>query len=197
MPTVKPEYEFDISQYADVSDDSKEEAAIAVADFIKTEIYSYVGSGKSPVQGESFRQLSKKYAELEKGGDRTPNLELTGGMLAGLEVEGTPDGKVKVYISGDFENDKASGHNQFSGGESDTLPKRRFIPEDKQKFKSDIEKGIKELVTELGGVSMSKEEIKQTEKSLKDILKEFSNKKDIKEDDLAQAILDKFFGNLF
>lgn len=69
-------------------------------------------------------------------------------MLDGLDVVSRGP-IVEVFIRGAFANDKASGHNQFSGGEHPTLPVRRFIPfdGDGQRFDDDIEEGIKNIVS--------------------------------------------------
>jgi hypothetical protein len=119
-----------------VAKDIKEE----VGDFIKVSILDYVGDGKSPVTGRPFKALNKGYAEEEKGGRRLANLDLNGDMLNALESKVTSDG-VEVGIFDSGQSPKAFNHNQ-----GDTLPRRQFIPEPKQKFVGDIERGINEIV---------------------------------------------------
>lgn len=119
-----------------VADDIKKE----VGDFVVTSILDYVGQGKSPVTGRSFKQLSEEYADDKKGGRREPNLDLEGDMLNSLKAELTPKG-IEVGIFDGSQAPKAYNHCV-----GDTLPKRQFIPEPKQRFVGDIEKGIAEIV---------------------------------------------------
>lgn len=111
-----------------------------VGDFIKVSILDYVGDGKSPVTGRPFKALNTDYAEEEKGGRRLANLDLNGDMLNAVEFKITPDG-VEVGIFDSGQSPKAYNHNQ-----GDTLPRRQFIPEPKQRFVGDIERGINEIV---------------------------------------------------
>ena len=108
------------------------------------EILREVSQGKSPVSGEgSFKKLNPDYAEENKGGDRTPSLDLEGDMLNALDFKNTTDG-VEIGIFNRSEVPKADGHNNFSG--QSQLPRRRFIPGEKQKFKQFIDRGIKRIV---------------------------------------------------
>jgi hypothetical protein len=119
-----------------LTDDIKAE----VGDFVLVSILDYVGEGKSPVSGRAFKQLDKNYADEEKGGRRTPNLELEGDMLRSLEFKNTSKG-IEIGIFDSSQAPKAYNHNV-----GDTLPKRQFIPEPRQRFVGEIEKGINDLV---------------------------------------------------
>lgn len=117
-----------------------------VGDFIVEEILEAVSQGKSPVGGlGKFKELKKEYADAEKGGNRTPNLELLGDMLDSLTFEDAGNG-IEVGIFDSDEVPKADGHNNFSG--KSTLPLRRFIPRGSEKFDRDIESGINDILEE-------------------------------------------------
>ena len=95
---------------------SKERAARKeVSDFVINSILREVGNGKSPVEGEKFRKLTKPYAKKEHGGRRLPILELEGDMLEALEVKttGKPN-EIEIGIFGSSQAPKADGHNQLS-----------------------------------------------------------------------------------
>ena len=111
-----------------------------------------IGSIKSPVAGERFRKLSKKYADAEKQGNRTPNLRLEGDMLEALKFESTDDG-IEVGVFGS-EAQKADGHNKFTGRKNNT-PKRRFIPTTKQTFKKSITSEIERIQRQYENASQS------------------------------------------
>jgi len=117
-----------------------------VKDFVIEEVLNRVGGGDSPVKGErAFAKLNKTYAKKQKGGNRTPNLELKGDMLDSLTVKEKGD-KLTLSVS-KKENDKAEGHNQL-GRKSSPLPKRRFIPAQKQGFNKEITSEIASIVND-------------------------------------------------
>jgi len=153
--------EVDLNLPDELSDSIKNDIKGEVGDFLVTSILDYVGQGKSPVTGRAFKQLSKDYAEEQKGGRRLPNLELEGDMLGSLKAEKTRKGvEVGIFDSGQAK--KAYNHN-----EGDTLPRRQFIPEPKQNFVGDIQKGIDEIVNrrikdELQGLSEPRQRPRST-----------------------------------
>lgn len=117
-----------------------------VGEFIITEILQHVGDAKSPVGGQrDFRSLTTGYAEREKGGDRTANLELEGDMLSALDMQSRPGSSIEIGIFDSGEAPKAHGHNTGFEGRFPKY-KRQFIPDENQKFKSDIESGIREII---------------------------------------------------
>jgi hypothetical protein len=139
----------------DLSDIPREDVVKAkneVGDYLVNSILREVGNGKSPVENEKFLKLKKKYAEKEHGGRRLPILELDGDMLAALAYKPLEGDKIEVGIRGS-EAPKADGHNQLSeeakSWASDTgrtKYKRRFIPDEEQKFNAKIRNGIDEIL---------------------------------------------------
>lgn len=125
---------------------NRSQAKSEIGDFVVNEILRFVGSGKSPVAGEkaSFPKLDKNYAEDKKGGNTTANLDLQGDMLDALTFKNVAGG-IEIGIFGD-EAPKADGHNNHSGESS--LPRRRFIPDEDQKFRGRIESGVKKIIKE-------------------------------------------------
>ena len=121
----------------------KKAALEEISFLVHAEILRKVSEGKSPVAGYgNFKKLNKDYAKAQKGGDTTPNLELTGDMLTSLEVKPSR-GKIVVQIKGK-QGDKADGHNNHSG--ESQLPLRRFIPADDEFFSRDIEQSINAII---------------------------------------------------
>jgi hypothetical protein len=135
--------ELDLS---DVPRSQRSKVKQQVGEFVVGAILEQVSQGRSPVKGKGkFKRLSAQYAEEEKGGDRNPNLDLEGDMLNSLEFKNTRNG-VEVGIFKSSEVPKADGHNNFSG--MSKLPERRFIPDQDETFKSDIDRGIKRIIEE-------------------------------------------------
>jgi len=127
-----------------------------IGELIVDEILRSVSSGKSPVEEERkrFDELNQDYADREKGGDTTPNLELTSDMLNSLDFKRTRSG-VAVGITKSSQRDKAEGHNNFFG--ESKLPQRRFIPAFNQGFKTSIMNKVKDIIKqestrEVGGI---------------------------------------------
>lgn len=152
----------------DVKDDIIEE----VGTFLVEQILMTVGDAKSPVSGESFPSLSKKYRALkeEQGGSGTPDLELTGAMKDALTFEATDTG-LEIGFFGD-QAGKADGHNNFSG--ESKIPKRRFLPDEGQTFKKDILQGVEEIIDSKSGEVFEKSDFSsvETTQELYDVLRE-------------------------
>ena len=112
-----------------------------IGDYLVTEILTYVADGNSPVSGYGeFKKLNPNYAENQKTGDRTPNLELNGDMLEALTFEIVGDA-IKVGIFDDDQAIKSYGHNTGMKGHptlEGKVPVRRFIPDKDEKLKKDI-----------------------------------------------------------
>jgi len=133
----------------------REQVKEEIGDFLINEVLRSVEKGFSPVQGEGrFKKLTKDYADKEKGGRRTSNLNLDGDLLEELKYKLTSSGINFGYLDGK-EREKADGHNQHSAkairwaqGMDDPFPKRRYVPKGGQKFTDKIEKGIKEIIKE-------------------------------------------------
>lgn len=127
------------------------EIKTALAEFIKEEVLSHVGDGKSPVSGGKWkRSLSSAYRKkkLRETGVGFANLELEGDMLDAMEVIVNQSGNIEQRVKG-READKADGHNNHTGRSS--LPPREFIPKEGQTFKRDIISGMKAITREIMG----------------------------------------------
>ncbi len=122
-------------------------------EYIVSEIKRSLAQGKSPVEGlKKFKILSKDYADDEKGGNRQPNLNLDGDMIASIDFKKTDTG-IRVGIFDSNEVDKADGHNNFSG--KSKLPQRRFIPDESQTFDDKIMNEVKSMANEFKEVEKS------------------------------------------
>lgn len=132
---------------SDIPKDKIVEAKNAVGNFIVDQILSNVGSGVSPVTGGKFEQLTKNYADKEKGGSRLPNLELEGDMLSSLGFKRVNEG-IAVGIQDADQRPKADGHNHFGVFGKSQLPVRRFIPLPGEDFIPEIENEIETILDE-------------------------------------------------
>lgn len=148
-----PKYEFNIMDYGiDIPKDSLDDAREAVAEFVRDKVLQYVGDGESPVSGEgNFKRLKKNYKKIKEqvSGTDEPNLELYGDMLDSLTVRVNKN-RLTLLVDDSSQKGKSEGHNQFTTSGPPGLVKRRFIPDEDQKFKRDIEDGIVEILTEYG-----------------------------------------------
>lgn len=134
-----------------VSSEKREEVMSRVADYVKESVLNDVGNTRSPVTGRKFKGLSTKGKDggyraqkARQGGTPVPNLELDGAMLGSLEVE---QGERRLTLTvGSDQQDKADGHNNFSG--KSKLPERKFIPNaaDDETFRPAIRDGIKQII---------------------------------------------------
>lgn len=115
-----------------------------------------MASGISSVNGKDFPQLSKEYANREKGGDRFPDLFLSGDMQAALTYEEYRDG-IEIGIFDPEEAAKADGHCNYSG--KSKLPLRRFIPNNEHDFRPGIKASALQITNEyLDEVNIGNEE---------------------------------------
>lgn len=126
---------------SNVPENSKEDAALAIGQELIDSIKDHLKDGESPVEGYKFKELSEKYADKKKGGDRTPNLKLEGDLLESLSAEYEGDTLV-IGVSSSQEG-KADGHNNFSGDSN--LPTRRFLADSGEVFK-DQDKIIQNII---------------------------------------------------
>jgi hypothetical protein len=122
-----------------------------VGDFLIESILRDIGDGKSPVKGETWKRLSKQYADEFKGGNTTPTMQLFGDLLDSLRAEDVGGDQIKIGHFG-AQAPKADGHNQLSveakiWAAAKDFPKRRYIPGDGQQFKNSIERGIDDILS--------------------------------------------------
>ena len=154
----------------------KAEAKKEVGDLIVNEILRYVQDGTSPVSGYGgFTELSTEYAKQQKGGNKKPNLELNGDLLDALEFKTGRGDQIEFGIFKSSQVPKADGHNNFSGDSN--LPLRRFIPDENESLKRDIESKIKTIINDyasgredLGLLQDIEQEVVSQGLSLSDVL---------------------------
>jgi hypothetical protein len=165
----KIEYEFD--PIGDVEVDDKQSTLKEIASVLRDEILSRIADGVSPVSGHRWRSLNRVYAETEKSGDDTANLDLTGDMLNRFTVK-VRGNKLVVMVDGNDEltKGKVEGHNQHDDGLAHPLPKRRFIPDDSQTFAKPIMREIADIVKEHAVERTADAEERVLAKSVADIL---------------------------
>lgn len=118
-----------------------------VGQFLIESILKSVSDGKSPIEGESWPKLSKKY-KARKEAEGLPgvaNMEESGDMLDSLMFKKSDDG-VELGFFG-AEAPKADGHNKFSGKENNT-PQRRFLPGEGESFSEEIQTGAQKIIAD-------------------------------------------------
>jgi hypothetical protein len=129
-----------------VPESRRETVKSDVAEFLLNETLRDLSRGVSPLTGSPFKSLSKEYANAQKGGDTTPNLELEGDMLDDYDVRST-EGQSYVeigFFKGSDQIPKADGHNNWSGRSE--LPQRRFIPKSDEQYRDGITNGINQII---------------------------------------------------
>lgn len=160
---AKVEYEFDPFDLVGISksDIKKGDVSSALEDvsnYVLESVLSFVGDETSPVSGRGkFKKLQKDYTDKEghrhkgyktikeeEGYTPEPNLLATGDMLDAVKV--VRKGSKLVLTLDGSEQDKADGHNNFSG--KSELPTRRFVPnaKDDETFKPKIIAGIRSIL---------------------------------------------------
>lgn len=127
----------------------REEALDEVGRYVATEIALIVGDGTSPVDGHgAFKRLTSDYADDEKGGDRTANLELEGDLMRALDWRVEMD-EVKIGFFDRAQAIKAYGHNTGMKGHpwlDGVAPVRRIIPDKDEKFNKEIMDGVSDII---------------------------------------------------
>jgi hypothetical protein len=136
---------YDIPDLDKVPKSLRSELVNEVGDYLVQSILDYVGEAKSPVSGGKYKsKLNPNYAKAMKGGDTLANLDLNGDMLNALTFKADiSSGKITVGIFDEEQAIKSYNHNK-----GDTLPKRQFIPEEDQKLKSEIIRGVNRIISE-------------------------------------------------
>lgn len=141
----------DLNLPSDLDSSEREELMTEIGDYLLTEVLDYVASGVSPVTGKEFKNLKKSYADAEKGGDDTANLDLNGDMMRAVEVKVEAD-RIKLGIFEDEDQAiKLYGHNTGFKGHpwlEGKAPQRKVIPDKKEDFAKDIMAGVSDLVEE-------------------------------------------------
>lgn len=153
--TTEIVHRLDLNEYGleDVPVSAKQAAKQEVADYLENQILRDVNNGVSPVQGEGrFKRLEAEYALREKGGNRLSNLEDEGDLLTDFDVALDDGSFLEVGHKGS-QTPKADGHNQLSGkakawARNNGFPRRRYIPDDNQKFVPKITGEIRSIIDE-------------------------------------------------
>lgn len=125
----------------------KKRIADEVGQFLVEQTLVSMNEQRSPVKGEgSFKALSPEYKKRKKleVGNTTPNLEFDGILKDELDYEVTKSG-VAIGVFGERAG-AADGHNNLSG--RSRLPTRRFLPDEGQTYKANIEKEVQRIVAD-------------------------------------------------
>lgn len=149
MPITKTKvsYFLDLSQIIGESK-RKSDLKRKIADYVLSEIENHTQSQTSPVTSRSFPSLSKKYAEFKKkqGKGSDADLHLNNNMINSITPEFKSLG-INFKITDPTEKKKAFNHNT-----ADTVPLRRFLPDDASDsgvlstFNAKIMEGIRKIV---------------------------------------------------
>lgn len=137
---------------------NKTETKKKIVEFIEKKTFDTISELRSPVTGQRFKDLSKKYAERKaKRGLPVPNLELTGNMLKSYDSKITSR-SIELGIFDGKDALKADNHNKFSAkSEKTPVPARKFIPNKKkgERYPNSILNGIADIIKSDSGESKS------------------------------------------
>jgi len=151
MPKIEKEIELNLTG---IATSKHAQVKKEVGDFVINEIIEHLDRGVSPVAKlGKFAALDPKYAKAEKGGRRVANLQLEGDLLDAIQHTSRGNklkDSVRIFVEKN-ETDKADGHNQLTSkakawAKKKGFPKRRFIPDGRQKFNKDIKDGIDDII---------------------------------------------------
>ena len=125
----------------------KRRVAREVGELLIDETLLAVGNAKSPLSGQTFPGLSKKYKKFKESKNRLgiPNLEFKGDMLDAFKSKVTPQGLLDMGVFGKQAR-KADGHNNLSGDSK--LPLRRFLLDEGDTYKGPIVSQIDSIIGE-------------------------------------------------
>lgn len=138
-------YTFEVPSLEKVPKSKRDELLDEIGEYLLDSVLDYVGEAKSPVAGGRYKStLSEAYADSQKMGDTTANLDLTGGMLNSLQIITDPSsGTVTIGIFDTDETPKAYNHQV-----GDTIPQRQFLPNEGENFKAEILRGVGRILSE-------------------------------------------------
>ncbi len=122
-------------EFSDATPEQKREILPLVGEFLVEQINKFLDSSNSPVSGGSFKKKKAdgKSSKLLEEGDMRSQITFAE-FRDGIDVGIFPDAP---------EVDKLKSHNHNLGV---TLPQRQFIPEKEQKFKRQINAGIRKII---------------------------------------------------
>lgn len=141
----KIEVNIDFSEeLSGLSRDLKSSIKEDIINTLSTDMATDLNNQKSSVTGKNWKGLSKDYKakKREEGKGTKANLELDGDMLGDMEMSFVGN-KLRIKIKNGLEKKKAFNH--ITG---DTLPKRNFLPDEGETFRSGIMSDIKKIIKE-------------------------------------------------
>lgn len=147
MPITLKEtsFTYDVPIPDNITKNDKKEFLDRVGDYLVNSMLDTIADGRSPVEGvEEFKPLKKQYADEEKGGNKTANMDEHGDMLNALTYK-IVGNKIKIGIFDEKQAIKSYAHNTGFKGHpklEGKAPKRQFIPGEGQTLNKDILKGI-------------------------------------------------------
>lgn len=153
MPMTMEEtsFFFDVPIPDGIRPDDKKEFMDKVGQYLVDSMLDKIADGVSPVSGGgTFKKLTKNYADEEKGGERTANMDEHGDMLSALTYK-IVGNKIQVGIFDPDQAIKSYAHNTGFKGHpflDGKAPKRQFIPDEGQKLKKEILAGIGDITDE-------------------------------------------------
>lgn len=154
MSKRKVKFDFDplAGRRRGTSREAQDRAETRVAKFVDKKVKEFMQASNSPVSGQpNFSKLSKAYAKKKRaaGESPMPNLFLEGDLYSAIVVEKKAGGGLRLTVEDDQQG-KADGHCKFNKANNARIPKRSFVPDEKkeEKFKAEIERGIKKIVDE-------------------------------------------------
>jgi phage gpG-like protein len=134
-----------------LDEDERTELMEEIGDFVVTSMLDMIADGHSPVYGAgNFKNLTDKYANAEKGGDLTANMDLEGDLLNSITFEADAY-SVKIGTWDKDQAIKAYGHiTGFKGHKwlDGKVAPRKLIPNTKESFNSEIQSGIDQIIEE-------------------------------------------------
>lgn len=126
----------------------KKELLDQIGEYVKFTMLDYIGENRSPVDGDKFEKLSKKYAQ--KVGHKQSDLQAEGDLLDSLDFK-IRSSSIEIGFFEKLQAAKAYGHTTGMEGHpwlEGITPERKILPMGKEKFDSDIMDGIAALVEE-------------------------------------------------
>ena len=137
MTTKRVTYSLDIGeivpQFTLLDPKHKKEIKALIAESVIDDIHKYLDGSNSPVSGGKFKSFKA---------DKSPSQLLDhGDMRSAIDWKDGKKDNVEIGIWDKDETPKAFNHNT-----GDTLPMRKFIPLEDEKFKQPIINKIKRLV---------------------------------------------------
>lgn len=154
MTMKETSFDFDVPIPDNIKKGKRKEFLEAVGMYLVDSMLDKIADGVSPVEGiGEFKKLTKEYADEEKGGERTANMDEHGDMLQSLTFK-VVGNKLRIGIFDEKQAIKSFAHNTGFRGHpflDGKAPRRQFIPEGKETLDEDILRGIGDITDEYIG----------------------------------------------